>query len=108
MMALENGCALVVGMMCFLVAICYFFSRKPITIYNQSQPPRVEDISDVRKYNRSTALLMAIYGMIFVLEGLLLQDAMMCLLAMILTVMPGVVVVCAVYEIVILKKYTKL
>lgn len=107
-MALENGCAIFIGMMCFLVAIYYFSSHKPITIYNQSQPPRVEDLRDVRKYNRATALLMAIYGMIFVLEGLLLQDAMMCLLAMILTVMPGIVIVCAVYETVILKKYTKL
>lgn len=72
-MSLENGCALFVGMMCLLIAGYYFFSRKPITIYNQSQPPRIEDLKDVRKYNRATALLMAIYGLIFVLEGILIK-----------------------------------
>lgn len=107
MMALENGCALFVGLMCFLVAGYYFFSRKPVTIYNQSQPPRIEDLKDVRKYNRATALLMAFYGLIFVLESLLIEEPMACLLAMILTVMPGIVVLCAIYEIVILKKYMK-
>ena len=107
MMSLENGCALFVGMMCLLIAGYYFFSRKPITIYNQSQPPRIEDLKDVRKYNRATALLMAIYGLIFVLEGILIKNSLVCLVTMILTVMPGIVVVCAVYEMIILKKYLK-
>lgn len=106
-MALENGCALFVGMVCFMAAAYYFFSRKPITIYNQSQPPRIEDLKDVRKYNRATALLMAIYGLIFVLEGILIKNSLVCLVTMILTVMPGIVVVCAVYEMIILKKYLK-
>lgn len=106
-MALENGCALFAGMMFLLIASYYFFSRKPITIYNQSQPPRKEDLKDVCKYNRSTALLMAIYGLIFIMEGLLIQNAAACMLTMILTIMPGIVVVCAVYEMVILKKYLR-
>lgn len=107
MMALENGCALFVGFLCFLAAGYYFFSRKSITIYNQSRPPRSENLKDVRKYNRATALLMAVYGTIFVLEGVLIKEPMACLLAMILTVMPGIAILCAIYEIVILKKYMK-
>lgn len=38
-MALENASAICIGLMMMVVAVYYFFSKKPVSIYNQEQPP---------------------------------------------------------------------
>lgn len=50
---------------------------------------------------------MLIYGTVFIFEGVIISNKLMCLFIVVLTVMPGMVVVMAIYENVILKKYLK-
>lgn len=105
-MAMEVMVVFMIGILMFCVAIYYAFSSKPITIYNQGKPPMVSELTDVKKYNRSTAKLMLGYGFVFIAEGMLLGSApTTCMVVGILTAMPGIVVVIAVYEAVIIKKY---
>lgn len=104
-MPIEKGVAIVIGLMMICVSIYYYFSKKPVTIYNNSNPPETDQITNVRSYNHATAILMLIYGAIF--EGLIINDRLMCLFIVVLTVMPGMVVVMAIYESVILKRYLK-
>lgn len=106
-MQLENALTITIGMMMIGVAIYYFFSKKPVTIYNQDQPPQAKELTNVKSYNHATALLMFIYGLIFIGEGILINDHMFCLIIAILTVMPGLVVIISLYETVILKRFIK-
>ena len=77
------------------------------TIYNNSNPPRIDQITNIRSYNHATSRLMLIYGMVFIFEGLMIHGKLICFFLVILTVMPGIVIVIAIYESVILKKYLK-
>lgn len=106
-MQLENALTITIGMMMIGVAIYYFFSKKPVTIYNQDKPPQAKALTNVKSYNHATALLMFIYGLIFIGEGILINDQMFCLIIAILTVMPGLVVIISLYETVILKRFIK-
>ena len=90
-MPLENAIAITIGIMMICVAIYYFFSKKPVSIYNQSQPPKAEELTHVKAYNQATALLMLIYGIIFIVEGIFIKSKMFCLIMTVLTVMPGLV-----------------
>lgn len=104
-MSLENGVAITIGIMMIAVAIYYFFSKKPVSIYNQGNPPKMEELLNVKSYNHATAFLMLGYGLIFICEGIFIQDKMLCLIILVLTVMPGIVIVVIIYETLILKKY---
>lgn len=106
-MMLENAIGITIGILLLFVAGYYFFAKKPVSIYNQDQPPRVEALTDVRLYNQTTALLMFIYGMIFIGEGLFIDQRLLCMVSVILTVMPGLVIVIVIYETVILKHFLK-
>ena len=106
-MTVERGAAIAIGFMMICVSIYYYFSKKPVTIYNNSNPPRLDQITNIRSYNHATALLMLIYGTVFIFEGVIISNKLMCLFIVVLTVMPGMVVVMAIYENVILKKYLK-
>ena len=50
---------------------------------------------------------MLVYGAIFIFEGLVITNRLMCFFFVVLTVMPGIVVVMAIFESFILKKYLK-
>ena len=106
-MSVERGVAIAIGFMMICVSIYYYFSKKPVTIYNNSNPPRIDQITNIRSYNHATSRLMLIYGMVFIFEGLMIHGKLICFFLVILTVMPGIVIVIAIYESVILKKYLK-
>ena len=89
-MSVERGIAIAIGFMMICVSIYYYFSKKPVTIYNHA-----------------TSRLMLIYGIVFIFEGFMIHDKLICFFLVILTVMPGIVIVIAIYESVILKKYLK-
>lgn len=77
-MPLERGAAIIVGFAMICVSIYYYFSKKPVTIYNNSNPPGVDQITNVRSYNHATARLMLVYGAIFIFEGLVITNRLMC------------------------------
>lgn len=105
-MSVEVGVVYSIGIMMFGVALYYGLSTKPITIYNQGKPPLPTELTHVKKYNQATAKLMFIYGCIFILEGFFLgSEPMACMIIGILTIMPGIAVVMAIYEAIIIKKY---
>lgn len=105
-MAVEVMMVYMIAGTMFCVALYYAFSNKPITIYNQGKPTLASELTDVKKYNQSTAKLMLCYGFVFIAEGMLLaSEPTTCMIVGILTVMPGIVVVIAIYEAVIIKKY---
>lgn len=106
-MPIEKSITIVVGIIFICVSIYFFFSKKPVSIYNNSKPPKINQLINVKKYNQAVSLLIGIYGLIFILEGLVIDDKLICLVIMVLTVMPGMVIVMAIYEIIILKKYLK-
>ena len=106
-MPLERGAAIIIGFAMICVSIYYYFAKKPVTIYNNSNPPGVDQITNVRSYNHATARLMLVYGAIFIFEGLVITNKLMCFFLVVLTVMPGIVVVMAIFESFILKKYLK-
>lgn len=105
-MSIEISLVYVIGISMFAVALYYAFSTKPVTIYNQGKPPSATELTDVKKYNQTTAKLMFVYGCVFIAEGLFLAShPMICMIIGILTVIPGIVIVIAIYESYILKKY---
>lgn len=105
-MSVEVGVVYSIGIMMFGVALFYVLSTKPITIYNQGKPPLPIELTNVKKYNQATAKLMFIYGCVFILEGFFLgSEPIACMVLGSLTVMPGIVVVIAIYEAYIIKKY---
>lgn len=106
-MALENASAICIGLMMMVVAVYYFFSKKPVSIYNQEQPPQACELTNVQLYNRATALLLFVYGVVFIGEGILINNPLFCLVIVVLTVMPGIVIVISIYEMAILKKFMK-
>ncbi len=106
-MSVERGVAIAIGFMMMCVSIYYYFSKKPVTIYNNSNPPKIDQITNIRSYNHATSRLMLIYGMVFIFEGLMIHGKLICFFLVILTVMPGIIIVIAIYESVILKKYLK-
>ena len=59
-MPIEKGAAIVIGIMMICVSIYYYFSKKPVTIYNNSNPPGADQITSVRSYNHATALLLMV------------------------------------------------
>ena len=60
-MPLERGAAIIIGFAMICVSIYYYFSKKPVTIYNNSNPPGVDQITNIRSYNHATARLMLVY-----------------------------------------------
>lgn len=105
-MYIEVGIVYIIGIMMFGVALYYVFSKKPVTIYNQMKPPLSTELTDVKKYNHATAKLMFAYGCVFIIEGIILSsEPMTCMVVGILTVMPGIVIVIAIYETLVIKKY---
>lgn len=55
-MALERGAAIIIGFAMICVSIYYYFSKKPVTIYNNSNPPGVDQITNVR------SIIMQLHG----------------------------------------------
>lgn len=105
-MSMEVSLVYIIGMMMFAVALYDAFSTKPISIYNQGKPPHASELTDVKKYNQATAKLMFMYGCVFIIEGLFLSsEPLICMVVGILTIMPGIVIVIAIYESIIIKKY---
>lgn len=95
------------GILFIGVSLFYYFSTKPVTIYNQSSPPSIDDLIDVKLYNHAVARLTLCYGLIFILEGILLNhEPLICLTIGVITIMPGIVIFCYMYER-ILKKYSR-
>lgn len=54
-MSVERGIAIAIGFMMICVSIYYYFSKKPVTIYNNSNPPKIDQITNIRSYNHATS-----------------------------------------------------
>ena len=105
-MSHEKYFIIVVGLIIIVSAIYHYLSQKPLTIYHNIRPILAKNITDVAKHNHATALLLFIYGLIFILEGVIFDQTVVLHIA-IFTAVPGMFVVMAIYEFFIRRKYSK-
>lgn len=105
-MSHEKYFIIVVGLIIIVSAIYHYTSQKPLTIYHNIRPILAKNITNVAKHNHATALLLFIYGLIFILEGVIFDQTVVLHIA-IFTAVPGMFVVMAIYEFFIRRKYSK-
>ncbi len=83
-----------------------FFSKKPVAFWANI---KVFQVNDIRRYNQATGKLFIVYGIIFIVFGLPLlseQNSPYILLS-VLGVMIETIVLMAIYNLYITKKYEK-
>lgn len=105
-MSHEKYFIIVVGLIIIVSAIYHYTSHKPLTIYHNIRPILAKNITNVAKHNHATALLLFIYGLIFILEGVILDQTIVLRIA-IFTTIPGMFIVIGIYEAFIRRKYSK-
>ncbi len=105
-MTTENYLVIIIGFVVIATGIYHYLSQKPLTIYHNIRPILAKNITDVAKHNHATALLLFIYGLIFILEGVIFDQTVVLHIA-IFTAVPGMFVVMAIYEFFIRRKYSK-
>lgn len=106
-MSNEKYLVIIIGFIIIISAIYHYISKKPLTIYHNTRPLLAKNISDVTAHNHATALLLLfIYGLIFVLEGVILDQTIVLHIA-IFTTIPGMFIVIGIYEAFIRRKYSK-
>ena len=105
-MSHEKYFIIVVGLIITVSAIYHYTSQKPLTIYHNIRPILAKNITNVAKHNHATALLLFIYGLIFILECVIFDQTVVLHIA-IFTAVPGMFVVMAIYEFFIRRKYSK-
>lgn len=105
-MSNEKYLVIIIGFIIIISAIYHYISKKPLTIYHNTRPLLAKNISDVTAHNHATALLIFIYGLIFVLEGVILDQTIVLRIA-IFTTIPGMFIVIGIYEAFIRRKYSK-
>lgn len=80
------------------VAIYAFTRKDPMHFWSGSKV-MPEEISDIPAYNRANALMWAIYAACMVMAGILsLFSVMTGIIAMLITILPGILVLIAVYK----------
>ena len=102
----EKYLVIIIGFILIISAIYHYISKKPLTIYHNTRPLLAKNISDVTAHNHVTALLIFIYGLIFILEGVILDQTIVLHIA-IFTTIPGMFIVIGIYEAFIRRKYSK-
>ena len=105
-MSNEKYLVIIIGFVVIATGIYHYLSQKPLTIYHNIRPILAKNITDVAKHNHATALLLFIYGLIFILEGVIFDQTVVLHIA-IFTAVPGMFVVMAIYEFFIRRKYSK-
>ena len=105
-MTTENYLVIIIGFVVIATGIYHYLSQKPLTIYHNIRPIFAKNITNVAKHNHATALLLFIYGLIFILEGVIFDQTVVLHIA-IFTTVPGMFVVMAIYEFFIRRKYSK-
>lgn len=106
-MSNEKYLVIIIGFIIIISAIYHYISKKPLTIYHNTRPLLAKNISDITAHNHATALLLLfIYGLIFVLEGVILDQTIVLHIA-IFTTIPGMFIVIGIYEAFIRRKYSK-
>lgn len=93
---------------CFLigVGITSFFKKKAMGFWANI---KVEPVNDIKNYNYAVGKLFVLYGVVFILLGIPLlmgQDSPLILLS-IVGVMLETIIIMAIYNLVIEKKYRK-
>ena len=104
-MTTENYLVIIIGFVVIATGIYHYLSQKPLTIYHNIRPILAKNITNVAKHNHATALLLFIYGLIFILEGVIFDQTVLHIA--IFTTVPGMFVVMAIYEFFIRRKYSK-
>ena len=102
----EKYLVIIIGFILIISAIYHYISKKPLTIYHNTRPLLAKSISDVPAHNHVTGLLIFIYGLIFILEGVILDQTIVLHIA-IFTTIPGMFIVIGIYEAFIRRKYSK-
>lgn len=105
-MTTENYLVIIIGFVVIATGIYHYLSQKPLTIYHNIRPILAKNITNVAKHNHATALLLFIYGLIFILEGVILDQTIVLRIA-IFTTIPGMFIVIGIYEAFIRRKYSK-
>lgn len=105
----------IMALSCFFVAlllavigISCFFHKKPVGIYSNVEAPDSSKVKDLKKYNQAVGKLLLGYSVpFFYCTFLALSDTMAATIILILSGMPGCIIIIAIYECVIDKKYIR-
>lgn len=92
------------GLLVAGIGIRAFFAQKPVGFFANAEPPQV---TDVKKYNRATGMLMIAMGLVICLLGLplLIPDGELWILLCIPVLMVSIIAAMVVYTLVIQQKY---
>lgn len=94
------GCVLVV------IGVIDFFAKKPVGFWSNAKAP---EVTDVKKYNSAVGKLWCIFGVLFILLGfpLLAEQNSPVIFLSVAGAIIWVILLMAVYELGIVKKYRK-
>lgn len=59
----------VCGGLFVVIGICSFSAKKPVGFWANVKSPSVDEISDIKAYNRAMGKMWCVFGIVFVLLG---------------------------------------
>lgn len=110
----KEGYNMLLSIVCWIIAIFFIFygimvvhSKKPAGIYSNVKAPELNEISDLKAYNRAVGKLIIGYAVLLIAVGIAEINASKITAAVLIlvSVFPGAIAMMIIYETVISPKY---